>query len=285
MNDLQIMWYIAENPGTTAARIADKFDVELIDASNALRPLVEVGDLIRKNGFNPNGTPAQVYTVSDEFMKTTDGKAIAQRLTEVAEKRTAAAEPAPVPFASPAATSAPAVANDLPPTLVQQLSKPGRIEAGAIPASRPERAIAFIRANGGANDAQLRELLGMTHDQYPSDILRSAVNNGRVKRVGSDWVIGDGKAPAPLRRQPAFGVPLGLPGARPHKKEEKPPVEEKAPAPAPVHEPAAASERSILRGARWSDGIVELQRDGKTIHTLQRDEVQFLTNFLTGAPV
>jgi hypothetical protein len=261
VNDLKIMEYIAATPDARAVQVADKFDVELIDASNALRSLVDVGDLVRTQGTAPNGQAAQVYNLSPEFKKTNDGKAILQRL---------ASAPA-APAAQPAPEKKPSATAPLPTALIDQLSKPGQAEQGRRGAvSRLDRAISFIKTNGKVTNDQLRTLLDMRSIEYPSTVLRPAVHDGRIARDGEDWIIGTGQPPA---KQPRSG---------PTKSEVAPPTPVPAGTPiAPVPTPATVD--TSLRCAIWSDGVIELQRDAKTICILKKDEVQFLAAHVNAA--
>lgn len=241
MNDLKIMEYIAATPDARAVQVADKFDVELVDASNALRALVEVGDLLRTQGTAPNGQPAQVYNLSPEFKKTADGKAILQRLAALPA---ASAAPAQLPGADQPSKAAPAAQ--------------GRRSAG----SRLERAVDFIVANSKATNDQLRVLLDMKSFEYPSTVLRAAINDGRVARDGEDWVKGTGQPPE--KHRPPYARNTAAPSSR-------------TLPPAVTHaEPLPPVQDTGLRCAVWSDGLIELQRDAKTICILKRDEAQFL---------
>lgn len=258
MNDLKIMEYIAATPDARAVQVADKFDVELVDASNALRALVEVGDLVRTQGTAPNGQSVQVYNLSPEFKKTTDGKAILQRLAATAATTT-----------QPGAEDKSTGAAPLPAALVDQMSKAGQAAHGRRGAgSRLERAVDFITANGKATNDQLRALLDMKSFEYPSTVLRSAINDGRVARDGEDWVKGTGQPPEkqrpPYARKPAAPPSLARP-----------------PAAAPVQ----PVQDTGLRCGIWSDGMIELQRGAKTICILNKDEAQFLaTHFNSFVP-
>lgn len=76
MNDQQIYALMAKTPGLRAVQIADALDQELVDVSNALRSLVEVGDVVQTKGIAPNGHQAMMYDLSDEFKKSREGKAL-----------------------------------------------------------------------------------------------------------------------------------------------------------------------------------------------------------------
>lgn len=250
MNDLKIMEYVAATTDVRAVQIADKFDVELVDASAALRSLVDVGDLVRTQGTAPNGQPAQIYNLSPEYRKTNEGKALLQRVAS----------------AAPIAQQAPAGPEQRPTALVDQLSKAGQKAQGLRPVgSRLDRALAYICANGTATNDQLRDVMGMKSFEYPSTVLRAALNDGRVARHGEDWIIGTGQPVTKQRR-------ASSPGPRPAAGADQPTDAARAAAPEAPVAPATAG----LRCALWSDGVIELQRDAKTICTLNRDEALFI---------
>lgn len=263
MNDLKIMEYIAATPDARAVQVADKFDVELVDASNALRALVEVGDLVRTQGIAPNGNPAQVYNLSTAFKKTSDGKAILQRIQ-------AASPPTAV---QPSQEEKSNGAAPLPTALVEQLSKSGQIEHGRHSSvSRLERALNFIKANGKVTNDQLRTLLVMKSFEYPSTVLRPAINDGRVARDGEDWIVGTGEPPAKLRQS---GKRKTVSGQTAHAAPQSA---------APVVAPRTKlTEETGLRCAIWSDGVIELQRGNTTICTLHKDEALFIAAHLSAA--
>ncbi|NYE62221.1 hypothetical protein FHW58_003436 [Duganella sp. 1224] len=259
MNDLKIMEYIAATKDVRAVQIADKFDVELVDASAALRSLVDVGDLVRTQGTAPNGQSAQIYNLSPEYCKTSEGKALMQRVAP----------------AAPIAQQAPSGQDQLPTALVDQLSKVGLEAQGLRPVgSRLDRALAYLRANGKATNDQLRDVMGMRSFEYPSTALRAAVNDGRVARDGDDWIVGTGQ-PATKQRRASSPAPRPAAGA------DRPAEAARAAAPEAPVAPAAAG----LRCAVWSDGVIELQRDAKTICTMSRDEALFIAAYIksTGA--
>lgn len=58
--------------------------------------------------------------------------------------------------------------------------------------TKPQKAINFIRTNGGkATSAELRDAMGLKAEQVPIQFLKAALNDGRLKREGVLWVLGD----------------------------------------------------------------------------------------------
>lgn len=254
MDDRKIFECIAKKqPGVRAVQISDLLNVDLAEVSEALRELVASGELVRSAGFAPNGTAAQLYDFSPSFKASNDYKAVM------------AAMPAP-------AAAAP-------------------VKAGEVP-SRAERAVAYILKHGAATDDDLRTELVMRAGEYPSSILGHAVKSGKVTRVNNKWVPGDGRpvmdppkadfnAPkASIRRVAPVAVPsfLGTRVEAPAKPDGGTGVPKKRADVAPVVEVPAAAQP--LRCAIWSDGMVELQSDGRTVVTLARHEAEFIARFM-----
>lgn len=269
MNDQQILTLIAKKPGIVAIQIADALDVELSEASAALKELVEIGHVQRSTGTAPNGLAAQVYHLTEEFKRTNEYRAVMAAI-EAEAPRAAAPVAAPAPVPAPAASAAIAA--------VAPVSTPT--------VGRAERAIAFIRTHGPVTDAQLRAELGMKLEEYPSTVLSHAVKAGRVARVGSEWLPGAGAPPAPVKKQPAFGGSLGLPGSSPRAPVAVPRFADFAVAaaptasPAPIVDQAPAAEPPKFRCGLWSDGVLELQRDGIQVAALTQHEGEALAGFM-----
>lgn len=268
MNDKQIFECMAKKTGIRAVEIADMLDVDLSDVSDALKALVDEGDVVRSSGFSPNGLPTQLYDFSEQFMRSNEYKSIMAASTPV-EAAVAATAPSPAP--APMA------------------------KVGEVP-SRAERAIAHILKTGGATDVELRELLVMRQEEYPSSILGHAMKIGRVTRVNNRWVPGDGRpvmapvkakpfsigksTPAPAPAVPQFLADRVSVPVKPNGGAGKP----KKATPAPVAEPVVdVAEPPVARPLRcgvWSDGVVELQRGSLPIALLSKDEADFMAAFL-----
>lgn len=256
MNDQQIYALMAKTPKIRAVQIADALDVELDDVKEKLRFLVSMGDVIESDGFSPNGHPAKVYNPSEKFKRSFDTVAAGQS----------------------AATEAPAVA---PPAPAAE-AEPAKDEPG-----RAARALAYIELHGSATDAQLRALMGLPDDVWPSTYLSKDAQAGRVVKMGHEWKPGNGKPLRQLKRQPAFGGPLSLPGASPFdvapppapkaKRQAVKPAPTKAPAPAA---PAPTQTAPPFRCGIWLDDVIELRRGGATVDQLARDEALVLRDFL-----
>jgi hypothetical protein len=327
INDEKICAFLARKPSSRAVDLADHFDVELADMSAALRSLVDVGDIVRVSGTGPNGQQAQLYSLSQTFMRSKDGRQLlattqAAQAVAVAAPQTPAPESAaePLPHAevcAPPAAAALAPAPKLPvltetstlsDAMVERLNKKGP----PVPAEKREsitaHALSYIEKNQPVNDAQLRAELGLSSRQYPSDLLRYAVKVGRVVRVGDSWRIGEAGAAASVDRvaapAPAPAIASAPVLVRPASAPLSPPADlassaDSAPpsagaTPAPAHVAAEAEDLDpalraypvtapVYRYAQWSDGVVELQRDGETVCRLARADAQALAFHLQGA--
>lgn len=261
LNDEKICTQIAKKPGARAVDLADVFNCELGEMSNALRVLVEVGDVVRVSGTGPNGQPAQLYSLSDTFLKSKEGKKIIAQL-----EAQATAKPAPAPAPAPMSAQEPlAAASESPAPAVSQ-------PVVAPPISKIQKAIEFIATHGGcATSEMLHGHLGLKKNEHPSSYLGGAVRDGRLARIGQNWRLGAPLPPAEtsmsiprfLASQTEGSVDGG--GAAGHK------------AAAPV------ISKAVLRCAIWSDGKVELQSDGATVCILLREEADALVGHILGS--
>ena len=200
MNDQKIYELMAKTPDLRAVQICDALDQELSHVSDALKALVDEGDVVRTAGFAPNGQPAQIYNLSQTFMRSAEYKAIKAQLD---------AAPAP------AAASTGTVAESVP-----------VVHAAAPKVSRVDSALAFIRLMGKVSSADLKQHMGIATGS-PSNYLNAAMRDGRVARKhfadGHYWVIGTGQdtravdGPPCLAKEAAGTVadtaPVAQPGA------------------------------------------------------------------------
>lgn len=167
MNDQKIYELMTKTSDIRAVQIADALDQELTAVSDALKALVDEGDVVRHAGTAPNGQPAQIYNLSHTFMKTAEYKAIKAKL-----------DAAP----SPAVTSTASVAESVP-----------AVHAAVPKVSRIDGAIAFIRLMGKVTTAELKQHMGLGSGASPASWLNTAIQDGRLVRSGNHWTIGKGK--------------------------------------------------------------------------------------------
>lgn len=270
MNDRHIYELLAKAPaeGLRAVQMCDAINepnVELADVSRALAALVEVGDVVRSAGQAPNGQPAQFYALSTDFKNSRDYKLIMAK-----QAGTAAAASAPTPAPTPDNTSAPVPA--------------------APKKSRTDDAIEYIRHAGKVSSTQLKTHMGLKSGESPATWLSGPIRDGRLLRDGVFWMIGSGK---PASKVGAATKPTAARGAIPKlgatlaAKSPQPapaaPEPKAAPdTPAPVPEAVAATPvhpAGRFRCGLWSDGVLELQRDGVTLTELTRGEREHMADF------
>jgi hypothetical protein len=267
MNDLQIFEQVAREQGKLrVVQLADRMNVELEDARARLLGLVAVGDLVEADGFAPNGLATKTYGFSETF-KRSDLHATVMRKVEAAT------------FGDPGMT-------------------------------KVDRAIAFVREKGTATSAELHALLGLGARESASNYLASPLRDGRLVKDGKTWTLGTGKAIAPpaseVLRKSSFNRTIAKKGPVAQFPKTAQPDDAPVPAdpgivevkPAGLH--VNLDERDTItvngsvavdgrgdmnplpafRAGLWSDGVLELQRDGKTIAKLQQSEGEQLAEFM-----
>ena len=159
---------------------------------------------------------------------------------------------------------------------------------------RVERAIAFVHTRGMATSSELHMVMELEQDQLPSDYLDGAVAAGLLAKFGKHWTPGIGPTVAPLVEAPGYRIPIFAPPPadnvvtlEPQRTARVKPVEkvdfggfadmvnsQVETGSAPTAKPAPA-----IRCGLWSDGSVEVQRDGKTSAVLFVEEVACLAEF------
>lgn len=277
MNDQIIYELLAKAPaeGLRAVQLCDAINepsIELADVSRALGALVEVGDVVRMPGLAPNGQQAQFYALTSDFKNSRDYKLIlAKQLGQTIK----AAAPTPAP--TPENTSAPVP------------SEPKK--------SRTDDAIEYIRHRGRVSSAELKMHMGLKSGEAPATWLAVPIRDGRLARDGVYWMIGAGaagnvgKATKPTAARgaiPKLGAVLSSKSPTPPPGAFKVPAEtpepEAAPdTPVPAPEAVAALPvpvAGVFRCGLWSDGVLELQRDGVTLTELTRGEGEHMADFI-----
>lgn len=191
MNDQKIYELIARTPQIRAVQIADALDQELSDVSEALRALVAEGDVVRTSATAPNGQPAQIYTLSDQFKKTNEYKSIMAKMVS--------ASPQP---AAPSPTLPAAAVDPVPVFAVMA-------ELVPVGMTRIASAVEFVANNyGRVTGVQMMKHMGLRTGQAPVSYLSGAIKDGRLARDGSDWILGDALAPTANKPPVAPAVPV-----------------------------------------------------------------------------
>lgn len=260
---MTIIALIARNPMLRTAQIADRLDltIDLVDA--LLRPLLIAGTVTEQEVIAPNQRPAMAYEVSEQFKLTAEYRTIMsggeiEATPEMVSVTPVPAAPAPVAAPAPPAPAAPA------PARVEQLPANDIMVDPAKPGTRVSRGIAFITANGSATNDQLRTAMGLEPGAAVSNYLGRAVLDGRLARDGDNWVMGSGEPPVVEGPKDEPGKPL---------QELKRTLADPVP-------PSAPSKPTGYRCALWSDGQIEIQRDGATLASLPREVAEELARFV-----
>jgi hypothetical protein len=153
-------------------------------------------------------------------------------------------------------------------------------------------AVAFVQHRGQATSAELHALLELEPDQYVSVELSSAVQNDRLAKDGKNWFLGGkpvayqgtaakkSEAPKPATAPaPAVFPTSTQPKPAPQAKH-KPPVEIPTFLESQENAPAITTRPPRYRFAIWSDGQLEIAKQGAPAITMTMDEVGELQNFL-----
>lgn len=266
MNDQQICIELAKRPRSRASDLANLFNVELTIVSSALRSLVDVGDLVKSKEFDDNGRQSQVYELSAEFRKSREGKALLAAI-DWQQPVQGVADIAPPP--SPAAAEPEAAPAPVAPTDQPRVSK-------------VQMAIDYLTIHHAATNDQLRAAMGLPEKAAPGAYLASALNSGRVMREGDQWKLGAGRV-APTVYDSVEKVGNIIVATRDATPVPARVVAAIAVAPALAQVPGkltAAKTPPVLRCALWSDGTLELQRNGELVARLAEDEIHFVMTYM-----
>ncbi|MGV7210485.1 hypothetical protein ACLB1G_21840 [Oxalobacteraceae bacterium A2-2] len=248
----QVYALIAKRPKIRTVEIADIIDCEPDQVEPALAQEIQRGDIVVHKVTAPNGRPANGFEFSGQFKQTEAYKAIGGMAGVESEPLVVSSAAVPPP---PGAE----VKEEVAVLMTNKREQTGLTHA--------ETAIAFIRSAPGqlVNTNQLRKAMGLDQGRYPATYLMAALRDGRLARDGAMWTLG----PAVDAGKEAVAPPLPIPLFR----NATPPA---IPAAAVSQQASGDPRRPAFRCARWSDGILELQRDGKTIAELTPDEQTIL---------
>lgn len=319
MTDQKIFELMLKTPDIRAVQLSDWLDQDLKSVSEALRDLVDTGNIVKAHGTAPNGQPAMIYNFSDEFKGSREYCALValagHSLAPVVPLVVHVIEPKPAP-------AAPAPAETLVPVApVRPVLPEAPLRAAAAGPSRAERAIAAILERGPLSDADLREVMGIREGEYPSSCLGAAVKAGKVYKGAAGWSAGAAPLEAAPCKPPRFNTPINPAKPAPAGFEQRakgdqvenvllvgntilvskdhhaiapevvaavtaaeltglpPAVIEQLSKP-PQAIAAAAPEAAVFRCGLWSDGVIELQRNGAEVARLTRGEGEELAGFL-----
>lgn len=268
MNDKQILELVAKTPKISATELSGYLNAELRDVSNALRSLVDVGDLVKSIRFGEQGRQCQVYELSEEFRSSRDGKELLVRIgNEAVPVQAGTPEPAEIieeVKLSPAASHAWAAEMSKAPAdpkrepAIQSITKAGR-------------AVAYLHAHGTATGEQLRIAMELVSTAYVTTYLAKAIKNGLLHKVDGVWHLGPLPAEQTDNVEVVGNVIIATRDQAPVPPEVKAAVVEMAsaavtelrkPEPAPAAAaPPKATERDYSC-AIWLSGKVEIRKAG-----------------------
>jgi hypothetical protein len=139
--------------------------------------------------------------------------------------------------------------------------------------TKGDRVVEFIQrqANRRATNSQLREVLGLGAGQFPAAYLNDCIKSGRLARHGDNWILGPGasaedRGEVPLAGGKAIEIPVFA--------NQKSDID-----PAPSQAAPPAEKSACFRIGDWSDGTVELQRDGVRVASLTKEEFDQVGRF------
>lgn len=314
LDEQKMLQLIASEPMLRTVQLADRLDCDIDDIEDALLPMVNRGRVVRHEVIAPDKRRASAYTLSDErrneLLREAPGVAIDVLAPPIA------ALPHPIERAVAFITEHGTVtggqlhaflgleAAEIPSNVLAEALADGRLfkdgkfwtlgaasrcriaaevpreqisAAPCLTAKMPkigkkaQLAIDFIAKQERATDVQLAEVMGLREGDPPEAWLREALKFGVVARDGANWILG-------ARPVPPVEVPRAPEAVKP------------APAPLSIpvlstHEPrtprATPTPPASFRCGVWSDGLLELQRDGKVIAALSPDEYAQVAEFLT----
>jgi hypothetical protein len=152
---------------------------------------------------------------------------------------------------------------------------------------RVERAIAFVKTRGTATSSELHMVMELEPDELVSPHLASALADGRLIKDGKHWIPGVGPAkqeyvvPTFVPPQPVDNV-VSLESQRTGRVSEVPKLDFAGFADmvnSQIDDTPACTAAPVIRCGLWSDGSVEVQRDGRTTAVLFVEEVAHLADF------
>ena len=297
MTEQQIYVLMAKTPDIRAVQIADALDQETDDVVAALGPLMRIGHVEQKNGKSPSGFPVLQYNLTDKFRQSAEYQPVAAILAK--QKDAVAPQPtAPVTKRIDA---------DGQPVIRKQTSAGAEVTiksasaatqtAAAQEVSRADLGIAYVtKMKRPVTNQEMRQAMGLHKGQAPSGWLGAAIRNNKVHKAGDMWAAGPRPAEqvegAP--KVPVFTTltePMNAPSATTSPANAvksavvgdvfvaAPGAEALASAVAAIAVAPTLQQSPVFRCGYWSDGVLELQRDGSTIARLEQREGEQLVGF------
>lgn len=314
VDEQKLLQLIASEPMIRTVALADRLNHDIEEIDDALLPLINRGRITAHEVTAPNNRRATGYTLSDqargEIVRASAGvsmdfhashieRAIAFiRAHETVTGAQLHAHLGLNPIQTPSNVLAEAMADG-------RLFKDGKHwalgAASRVPAmastpveqggTRVDRAIACVTRTGTASDEEMRLAMGIEKPTAPAAYLGTAIRRGKLHKSAGIWKAG----PAPagtVKEGFSFAKEKGPvaqfgPEVQPEELVDLPrdlveqlskPVQQMAEAQTPV--PAPSFPAGSFRCGLWSDGVLEICRDGKVIAALSPDEVDHVAQFI-----
>lgn len=323
VDEQALLQTIGANPMIRTVQLADKMNCDIADIDDILLALSNRGRVVGHPVTAPNNRKATGYTLSEglrqEILHASPGVSIdtcaahiERAIAFIRQHETVTGaqlhaflglEPSETPsqFLAEALADARLFKDGKHWTLgaasrCAQAGTPAPALASEID-SMVAKALAFIAESGAATDQQLRKVMGIGKEA-PASYLATEVREGRMHKTSWHWKAG----PRPAGAVPAFritdekGVVAQFgPDARPEEAIAPPSVtvtfiDPAKPVPYPPEpegthspEPAKPFPTASFRCGLWSDGVLEICRDGKVIAALSPDERTQVEEFLKRA--
>lgn len=151
------------------------------------------------------------------------------------------------------------------PGFITSLRPPPPELQGAV--TKVQKALNYLTDKGEATVEDMRVVMDLDRHMSPTSYLGAAIRNGQIIKEGNTYRLGDGK-------------PIGRNASR----QPRPPTPITTSAPALAQQPESPASSSLRIGL-WSDGVIELQRDGKTVACIDQKDGERLIEFLATAKV
>ncbi|MRV72547.1 hypothetical protein GJ700_12590 [Duganella sp. FT92W] len=253
---------VRRRPGVRVVEIADELDMDAEQVENQLRSEIDSGAIEVKQVTAPNGRAVNSYRFARSAcdVDAVPRVAATQKATPIAFPAVATRPLAAVQDEDHEPERAPVVANKVDASVAKKES-PAPVEGAAGTSAPPQNgatrvdlAMACIRAAGedGVDNVTLTKAMQLAPGRAPSSYLTAYVRSGAVTYEGRIWKMGNESA------RPDWST-----GSRP--------------AQAVVDKPREAKG---FRCGSWSDGTVELERNGLRLAVLDDDECDQLLRVL-----
>jgi hypothetical protein len=276
MNDLKIYAEVAKKPGIGAAELAKNLDMTLATISTELRVMVDAGDLVRTKVVDAvTERDRQAYSLSDQFKASRTYQTLVVQIADALESKI---HPEPAKLVKLPDTATPA-------------SVPATRHGPGM--TKVDRAVDFVNRHGAASDSELRDTMGLLDKASVAAYIAPAIKSGRVHRDDKDklWKPGEAKpkaldtvevvgnvilatrdaTPVPDKvftalTEMAVAAATELSKQKPLEPETKPMQSVTAPS-----EPTVKPAERAYRCAIWSDGKVEIHKNGYSVKITQNE--------------